>query len=79
MKLYAKHVTAKNTYHTGNKRESVIVDIYPNGAIAVSLDTELVKAYGFGNEEGDGGKGKAVEAPAIIIRRTSHIDSKPIG
>lgn len=79
MKLYKKHVKERNIHHTGDKRESVIVDIHPNGIIEVSLDTELVSAYGFDNEDGDGGKGKEIGAPAIITRRTTSIDSKPMG
>ena len=79
MKLYKKHVKEGNIHHTGSKRESVIVDIHPNGTIAVSLDTELVKAYGFDSEDGDGGKAKEIGAPAIITRRTTSIDSKPMG
>jgi competence protein ComEC len=79
MTLYKKHVKSENTYHTGAKRESVLVDIYPNGSIEVTLDTELVKAYGFDNEDGDEGSKKSFGAPAIIGSRTSSIDSKPMG
>ncbi len=79
MTLYRNHVKEHNIYHTGGKRESVIVDIHPNGTIEVSLDTELVKAYGFANEGGDGNKGKEIGAPAIITRRTTSIDSQPMG
>jgi len=75
MKLYKKHVKAENICHTGEKRESVIVDIHPNGSLTLELDTELVEAYGFNNED-DGGK---FAAPAYIGSRTSSIDSKPMG
>jgi competence protein ComEC len=76
MTLYKKHVKETNTYHTGAKRECVLVDIHPNGNIEVSLDTELVKTYGF-DEEDDGDKGN--KSAYIIGSRTSSIDSKPMG
>jgi competence protein ComEC len=78
MDLYKKHVKEANTFHTGAKRESVLVDIYPNGSVSVSLDTDLVKTYSFDNE-GNGGSGNKRVNTFAIGSSTSSIDSKPMG
>jgi competence protein ComEC len=77
MKLYRTRIAEDNIYHTGKNRESVIVDIHSNGTMTIDLDTELVAAYSYDNDDGDGGK-KAT-APAYIGSRTENLDRKPMG
>ena len=77
MKLYKKHLEEENIFHTGENRESVIVDIYPNGDLVLNLDRELVETYGFDSDGGnDDGKNLT---KAYIGARTTSIDSKPMG
>jgi competence protein ComEC len=78
MKLYREHILEENIYHTGKNRESVIIDIHPDGTLTIDLDTELYDQYSYDNED-DGGEEKKAIAPTYIGSRTSNIDSKPMG
>lgn len=74
MDLYKEEVGDEAVFHLGEKRECIIVDIYPDGEIDVYPDDELVKEYGSkGGGNGSGGK-KAI-VPAAVTR----IDRKPMG
>jgi competence protein ComEC len=77
MELYRKRVDEDNLLHSGKNRESVIVDIASDGSYDVRLDQELVKAYGYGNED-DGDKGSRTSSTAVISSGT-RLDSKPMG
>ncbi|MGB3589248.1 MAG: hypothetical protein WBA23_22075 [Tunicatimonas sp.] len=80
MKLYKKHVDEDNIFHLGEKRESMIVDIYSDGNYDIySDDDELATEYGFGNEPDDNSEGGKRVAPAIIGAGTSTLDNKPMG
>lgn len=78
MKLYRKHIAEENIYHTGKNRESVIVDIHPDGTLIVDLDSDLYDNYSYDNEDGGDG-GKKASAPAYIGSRTENLDRKPMG
>lgn len=77
MKLYKDHIEEDNIFHTGENRESVIVDIFPNGDLVINLDRELVEIYGFDSDGGNNGVKNF--AKAFIGARTTSIDSKPMG
>jgi len=79
MKLYRKYVDEANLLHTGKNRESVIVDIYPNGQLDVKLDKDLAKTYGYGasDKKGDGGAGAA--AAGVGALGGTRLDHKPMG
>jgi beta-lactamase superfamily II metal-dependent hydrolase len=78
MKLYKKHVADEaNVLHSGKNRESIIVDIHPNGSLLVTPDTELVKAYD--NEDGGGDKPGSRSAAVISSRPSTRLDEKPMG
>ncbi len=77
MKLYKKHVDEDNTFHLGDKRESVIIDIHSNGIIEVVLDQELASIYGFDDEPSSDPEPK--KSVAIVGAGTSSLDYQPMG
>ncbi|WP_163381384.1 ComEC/Rec2 family competence protein [Cyclobacterium sp. SYSU L10401] len=80
MELYRKHLEEDNIFHLGNKRESMIVDIYPNGSYVIDSDNgELATEYGFDDHSGSDSEGSKKAAAAIIGVRTSTLDKKPMG
>lgn len=78
---YKKHISDKdNIFHLGDsngKRTSVIVDIFSDGEVEVNPDEELVKQYGFKNDENN----KEQKTANVIIPpiKKTQIDSKPFG
>jgi beta-lactamase superfamily II metal-dependent hydrolase len=79
MKLYRKHVDAANLLHLGKNRESVIVDIYPNGQLDVKIDQDLATTYGYdATNKPSGGGGKGAAAGVGILGGT-RLDHKPMG
>ena len=80
MELYRKHLEEDNIFHLGDKQESMIVDIYPDGNYEIySDDGELASEYGFDDDSGKGSEGSKKAAQAIIGARTSTLDKKPMG
>jgi competence protein ComEC len=80
MKLYKEHVDDDaNVLHSGKNRESIIVDIHPNGNLTVTPEQELVKAYGYDNEDGGGDKSSTKSASVIGSRPSTRLDEKPMG
>lgn len=77
MDLYEEKVGQDGLLHLGKNRECVIIDIKKDGNINVTVDKDLVDAYGLkGEGDDDGGKGGKVVGPAVIITR---LDDKPMG
>ena len=77
--LYEKHIDKENIYHLGKNRECVIVDISKEGEIEIKFDQDLVKEYGFKNDDGDNGGQNVKKSVPYIGSRTSRIDNQPMG
>ena len=78
--LYAEHVSdPANVLHSGKNRESFIVDIHPDGNWTVTPDQELVEAYGYDNDSGDGGKASGRSASVGAARPGTRLDKQPMG
>lgn len=74
IRIYRKYVNKDNIYHLGENRECVIVDIYQDGDIDITLDKDLVEKYGLRQENGtDEYSGTSIGAI------TSRMDRKPMG
>jgi len=74
IKIYRKYVNKDNIYHLGGNRECVIVDIYEDGDMNITLDKDLVEQYGLGKKnESDKYLGASIGAI------TSRMDRKPMG
>ena len=72
IKLYERYVDQANILHLGKNRECVIVDIDASGEITITLDKELVKAYGFGKDS----NGDPNKYAGITVTK---LDDKPMG
>lgn len=82
MELYKKHVNEDGIFHLGSPPYSVIVDIDENGTIELKTDTELIEAYGKGNDDDDNDddKGESTNYSSIYIgSKTTRLDNKPMG
>ena len=89
VKYYEDEVGKDNVVHTGKNRECFIADVFANGTVELSTDTELVDAYQLGKKKDDGGddgksskklapaRAKASAAPAVITG--TKIDNRPMG
>jgi len=68
MELYEDQVGQENVLHTGKDRHCYICDIFRNGEYGVEADGgELVAAYKYDPDGGDGGK-EAKKGPNILAR-----------
>ncbi|MBG8556106.1 ComEC/Rec2 family competence protein [Hymenobacter guriensis] len=76
MDLYRKHVDEDNLMHSGENRESIIIDIKSDGTWEVNTDQELVNEYGYDN---DGGGSKGSNRSAAVIGAGTRLDDKPMG
>lgn len=80
MTLYKKHIDEDGIYHLGKEPCSVIVDIDENGNLEINTDTELIEAYGKGNDDGGGDDNKSnARSTVFIVPQTTRIDKKPMG
>ena len=83
MELYKKHVDEDGIFHLGSEPYSVIVDIDASGNLEVRTDTELIAAYGGGNDDDNSDKSSKNESARFssinIIPSTTRIDKKPMG
>ena len=84
MELYKKHVEEDNIFHLGSGPYSVIVDINEAGNIELNTDTELIEAYGKGNDDNEGGDNgnsqKETDYSSIYVgSQTTRLDKKPMG
>ncbi len=77
MDLYKKQVSKNNgnSFHLGEKRECVIVDIEEDGRIELYPDNGLVENYGIKNGNDNGDNRKAIYSAAVITK----VDNKPMG
>ena len=75
MELYRDFFDEEAILHLGANRECVVVDIFENGDIEVRTDRELVEAYGFKDEEGNGNKSEAYKGIYVHTK----LDDKPMG
>jgi competence protein ComEC len=84
MKLYKKHVDEDDIFHLGSGPYSVIVDIDENGNPEINTDTELIDAYGKGNDDDGGGDNeksqKKTDYSSIYVgSQSTRLDEKPMG
>jgi competence protein ComEC len=79
MKLYRKYVDEDDILHLGKNRESVIVDIYPDGTIDIKLDQDLATTYGYGAEDKKSGGKAGAAAAGVGAAGGTRLDYKPMG
>jgi len=64
----------------GSEPYSIIVDIDASGDMEIKTDTELIAAYGGGNDDGEGNKSESRNFSSIgILPSRTKIDDKPMG
>lgn len=78
MEKYTDEVGGDNLFHLGKNRECLIVDIDSNGDIDVYTDKELIKEYGFKDDD-EGGKTERVAASVAAPYIKTKLDEKPMG
>lgn len=80
MRIYKKYVDESNLIHLGNfnkKRVCVIVDVDNEGNLDISIDSELLEKYQFGEDSKS--DSTSTKAKLSTIYPITKLDNKPMG